>query len=554
MISSRIKIRRLLPLLVVAGLLVSCDTPKKRGLRELAARGIQPSGEALIEAVQERDAQRTVWLTDIGVYTEQCDSSGRTPLRIALENRDVDSVHKLLDAKADVNAATADHVSVLGIAMEQEEETVIVRLLAAGARADGLMPDGETILSWAVWEGRTKWVRLMMNAGADPQMKDRFGNSLLHVAMEAKHHELTGELIDLGADPAATNAVGETTLHFAFRNGWLDLAPALASAGVDADALGVDGLTLLDRAALIGNCSQIEVLLKIGADPNHSDPSGKLPTPLEHAFASDRPEVFQVFLDQEAKPADGNWGGWLWKALETGNVNAARLLISHGVSPRKIHHNGLNLVEAAALVSDGTFVKLFRDYHVPSGNALYQSAVRGDLEMVDLLVACGAAVNVTRVPSLDTPLVVALRKKQDRVAAFLLRHGADVELRNPEGQSPLHMAAATGCTAALEEMLIAGLDPNSALEAPVSPAFIRAVRPGVMHWLLKNDRNITPLMIAADSGNLATTRLLLKAGAKREVWTHTTRIWPINFASRRNDVRMMRLFLGRDPLREDRWI
>jgi hypothetical protein len=129
-----------------------------------------------------------------------------------------------------------------------------------------------------------------------------------------------------------------------------------------------------------------------------------------------------------------------------------------------------------------------------------------------------------------------------------------VELRNPEGQSPLHMAAATGCTAALEEMLIAGLDPNSALEAPVSPAFIRAVRPGVMHWLLKNDRNITPLMIAADSGNLATTRLLLKAGAKREVWTHMTRIWPINFASRRNDVRMMRLFLGRDPLREDRWI
>lgn len=554
MISKRIEWHRFLLLILIGGWQVSCDSPEKRGLRELAKRGIEPSGEALLTAVQAGDTQRVVWLTDVGVFTEQCDSSGRTPLRIALENRDADSVIKLLDAKADVNAATADRVSVLGIAMEQGDEVVARRLLAAGARADGLMPDGEKILPWSVRQGRGTMVRAMLGSGADAGMKDSLGNPLLHVSMEAKHYELTRDLIRLGADPSASSSVGETSLHFAFRNGWLDLASALASAGAAPNAPGVDGFTLLDRAIRSGNTGQIEVLLKIGADPNLRRSAEHPVTPLELAFASRRPELFKLFLDHGVKPAVGSWDAWLWKALVRRDADAARQLISHGATANGIGRDGLNLVEAAALAGDGTFVKLLRDHHFPAGNALYRVAALGDTAMVDLLVACGAPVNATRYPSMDTPLAAALRNKHDGVAALLIRNGADLELKSPEGQSPLWLAVASGCPAALEEMLATGLDPNQALGMPASAAFIRMVRPGVMRWLLKNDSGITPLMIAADSGNITTTRLLMRAGARSEVRTRTTRIWPINFASRRNDVKMMRLFLGRDPQREERWI
>ncbi len=75
-----------------------------------------------------------------------------------------------------------------------------------------------------------------------------------------------------------------------------------------------------------------------------------------------------------------------------------------------------------------------------------------------------------------------------------------------------------------------------------------------MRWLLKNDTHISPLMIAADAGDIATARTLLKAGARSGIWTRPSKIWPINFASRRKDVKMMRLFLGKDPWREERWI
>ena len=73
-------IYRNFPLVFAAGLLVSCDTPQKRGLRELSKIGIEPSGRALLDAVADQDARRVGWLLDVGVYTEPRDARGRTPV------------------------------------------------------------------------------------------------------------------------------------------------------------------------------------------------------------------------------------------------------------------------------------------------------------------------------------------------------------------------------------------------------------------------------------------------------------------------------------------
>ncbi len=542
------------PLLLVAGLLVSCDTPQKRGLRELSKRGIQPSGQALLQAVIERDPQRTGWLVDVGVHTEQCDASGKTPMRIALENRDLGAVFKLLDAKANVNAHTADKVSVLGIAVGLGETAVVEKLLTAGARTDGLMPDGEKILPWSIREGRLTFVRAMMKSGADPHLKDCLGNPLLHVAMEAKRRDLVDALIELGADPGATNAAGETTIQMAFRNGWLDAVPKLAAAGTDPNAPGTDGLPLLDRAVSSGNTAHLALLLKIGADPNHRSSPGSFPTPLERSFSPGKLEIFKTFLNHGTKAPEGVWDGWLWKAFHRRDAEAMRMLLAQGAKPTGYDARGLRMIEAAALEGNGTLVKMLADYGSPLGHALDQAVLRGDLDMAGLLVACGAPINVTRAPFLDTPLSIAIRHRHDALAAFLVRNGADITLRLPESQSAFHLAIATGCHLTVKELLDAGADPNSPFNLPVSQEFLKSVRPGVMRWVLKYDHNVTPLMMAADSGVIQTARHLIRAGAKGNVRTRSTSIWPINFASRRNDVRMMRLFLGRDPTREERRI
>ena len=542
------------PLLIAAGMLVSCDTPQKRALRELSKAGIEPSGNALLQAVTDQDSTRAGWLLEVGVYTEQCDAHGRSPMRIAIENRDVSSVFKLLEAKANVNAATPDQVSILGASVANGETAIADKLLAAGARADGLMPDGEKILPWAIRHGRLTVVRAMLKSGADPHLKDRSGNPLLFVAMESGRRDLVDSLLELGADPGVTNSAGETTIQIAFRRGWLDAIPKLAGGGADPNAPGVDGLTLLDRAVAAGDPEKISLLLKIGADPNGRHPRPNSASPLERIFTNGNLALFRIFLDHGAKPPDGNWDAWLWKAVEKRDLGAARLLLSHGAKASSRGPQGLLLVKSAVLRRDGSFVKLLTDYGLPAGNALYQSSSRGDLDMVSLLISCGSPVNFTRIPSQDTPLGVAIRHKQDQVASLLIQNGADVSLRSPEGQTPLLLAIATGCHRTVKDLLDAGADPNTQFDLPVSPEFLKNVRPGVMRWVLKNDRNVTPLMMAADSGIIPTARYLIKYGAKMEVRTRTAALWPINFASRRNDVKMMRLFLGRDPLHEERRI
>ena len=460
----------------------------------------------------------------------------------------------LLNSDANVNASLAGKSSILGIAAARGDLETMEILLAAGARGDGLMPDGEKILPWAIRQGRLDLVRSLMTADTDPHLKDRHGNPLLHIAMEAGRRDLMETLIDLGADAGATNAAGETTIHLALRQRWDDAIPKLASAGADPNAPGPNGRRLLDQAVAAGNLQKTALFLKIGADPNLPDHLEETTTPLDRAFQHRNPDLFGLFLKHGVKPPDGSWDAWLWRAFQNRDLEKARLLLSHGTRATRPGTGGLLPVEAALLAGESGFVKLLLDFGAPAGRAIWLASQRGDHEMASLLLAGGISPDATRFPTRDTPLAAAIRGRHDRVAELLLQHGADTRGLGPEGQSFLHLAVARGCPLTVKQLLAMGADPNAPFKLPVSPAFLKQVRPGVMRWVLRMDRNATPVMLAADSGNIQTTRYLIDAGAKTNVRTRSSALWPINFASRRDDVRMMRLFLGQDPLREERRI
>ncbi len=224
------------------------------------------------------------------------------------------------------------------------------------------MPDGEKILPWTIRQGRPDLVKMMMQAGADPHLKDCRGNPLLHVAIESGRRDLMTLLIKLGADPGATNAAGETTIHLALRQGWIDAIPKLASAGADPNAPGPDGRTLLEQAVAEGNPERAALLLSIGADPNQRQNPADATSPLQKVFELQSPVLFEVFLNHGAKPAQGGWDSWLWRAFRNRDHEKARLLLSHGARASKFGPDGLLLVEAAALAGENDFVKLLLDY------------------------------------------------------------------------------------------------------------------------------------------------------------------------------------------------
>ena len=535
-------------------LLVSCERARERAVRELAGAGVSASGESLVAAVEGRDVRKTALLLEAGVYTGQRNAAGRTPLGIAVENRDLSSAFQLLNAGADVNALLDGKACILGAAVENGDAVMMEVLLAAGARTDGTMSDGERILPWAIREGRLGMVRTMMVSGADPHLKDRQGNPLLHVAMKSGRRDLTEMLIELGADCGGTNAAGESTMDHALRQGWVDIVPKLALAGADPNASGPDGRTPLERAVADDDAELAALFLKLGADPNLRLGPGSADTPMEAAFKKPDARLFGNFVRHGGGGALRDPGKWLWRALQERDREKLRVMLSNGARTTEKNSDGLSLVEAATMAREPGMVKLLLDYGFPAGRSLFIASSCGDSGIVELMLCSGVPADFTMFPGKNTALGEALRGRHDRTASLLLEHGADPGLSLPEGQSLFHLAVVSSCPRTVQRLLSAGADPNAKFAQPVSDEFRQRVRPGVLRWVLKNDGDVTPLMAAADSGCIQTARCLMKAGAKSNVFTRSTRIWPINFASRRNDVRMMRLFLGRDPLCEERII
>ncbi len=535
-------------------LMPSCDTPQKQKLRELSQAGIRPSGRALVEAVAAGETRHVRLLLDLNVHTGQRDADGRPPLRIAVENESPTIAIMLLEAGADPNAKSPDGADILGVAVAKGDSPVVEKLIAAGAKADGRMPDGEVILPWAIRNGRLAFVRAMFAGGADPHQADSDGNPLLHLAINAGHRDLVTALIAAGADAAATDPEGRSTLALALKNGWKDILPALAAAGADPNLPSPEGQTLLEKAIAERDTDLIPLLMRIGADPVRTPTAPGGVTPLEAAIAAGHPPTLNAVL-RPGETLDGpEWEPALWLAYRQRNADLARMLLNKGARARKHDPDGLLLTEAAALSGNVTWLKLFLDYGHRPGKSIYYACRNNDRMTAAFLIASGVAADFTLIPTRETALSTALLVGHDRIALQLLRHGARADLFLPGKQKPLHLAIVTGNPETVRELLATGADPNEPVARPVSEDFLRHVPSKDMKWYLIRDRNITPIMLAVNAGDIAATRHLLAAGAKKYDYTRVNRTWPINFAARRGDVPMMRLILGKDPYKEERHI
>ena len=94
--------------------------------------------------------------------------------------------------------------------------------------------------------------------------------------------------------------------------------------------------------------------------------------------------------------------------------------------------------------------------------------------------------------SLGIELHAAAKSGEAGRIALLVRHGANLQARMPDGRTPLHAVARCGRSASIEALLEAGAKPN-----------------------VTDDTGITPLHLAAITGDAASIIALVEAGADR---------------------------------------
>ncbi|HEY2511783.1 MAG TPA: ankyrin repeat domain-containing protein [Polyangiaceae bacterium] len=89
----------------------------------------------------------------------------------------------------------------------------------------------------------------------------------------------------------------------------------------------------------------------------------------------------------------------------------------------------------------------------PLHEAIEQLESGGPLEALVLLLRYGASVEAG---GGDTPLLMALYRSQPQAVDLLLAHGADANVRGPEGDSPLRVAVERGDGATAATLLRCG--------------------------------------------------------------------------------------------------
>ena len=278
-------------------------------------------------------------------------------------------------------------------------------------------------------------VARLLEAGADPNFDLRVSDGLmspftyavgpmLNIAACHGSYEIAKLLLEHGADPNARHPdTGQTPLDCAestYRGLESDqVIRLLLDHGAEWSACRMPPGDQLQAAARIGDAAGVQQLLPAGAPPNTKGASGDaFSTPLHLAAASNNTEVAEMLLAAGADPnARDQYGhGPLWAAATSGSVEVMGILLEHGA-------------DATDFTPETTRDRTY-------GNLLTWAAERGDIDMARLLLEHDVSPDV---PNRNgwTSLHFAVSTGNVEMVRFLLDGGADPNIADNENRTPL---------------------------------------------------------------------------------------------------------------------
>ena len=320
-------------------------------------------------------------------------------------------------------------------------------------------------------------------------------------AMMQQDRDRVAVLLRQEADAKAAQVDGMTALHWASYHDEVDLAKALVAAGADVNAANRYGVPPLSIACTNGSDAMVEVLLDAGADPNIALRGGE--TVLMTAARTGKLRPVELLVargaDVDAKERNGQTA-MMWAAAD-GNVEVVNALLLAGAEFRSPLKSGFN--------------------------PLFFAVRQGHTDVVFRLLDAGASIDAVMHPTKrrgkgpkagTTPLLLAVENGHLELAARLLDAGADPNEQR-SGFTALH--AMTW----VRKPIRGDGDPSPIGSGKLSSlGFVRTL---VSHGAAVDARHgkhkpaagrlnrtgATPLLLAAETGDVPLIRLLIELGA-----------------------------------------
>lgn len=223
------------------------------------------------------------------------------------------------------------------------------------------------------------------------------------------------------------------------------IVQAALNKGADIEARYSDGYTALMSAADHGHTSIVQLLLSRGANVDARCNGGQ--TALHWAVWNGHLAAAEMLLKEgKAQPnCIDNYGitPFVLSAY-TGNSEAYRLMLAYGAREEP----EIRMLLAAAKGDTNSLLSYLENGGDPNGttsdiSALFAASYRGQLVTAQLLIERGADVNLKDKRG-TSPIMTAAREGHVAVVKLLLDKGADPNGKNKDGESAISRAAAEG--------------------------------------------------------------------------------------------------------------
>lgn len=244
------------------------------------------------------------------------------------------------------------------------------------------------------------------------------------------------EILHAGGDVNARNALtGWTPLIGAAYYGHPQVVEVLIKAGANVNLQDYQHSTALMKAVTLGSFDDFEaivrrksevlkLLLKAGADPQARDRFGV--AAWQMPFDDDLPPFVRIFEEAGVK---GVLEEELLQAVNAGDLQKARTFLEKGADV---------------------------NFQTRDGDCWSQALAWGNPDMIDLLFQHGGSLD-HRMENEITPLMVAAAIGSEKLVQEFLTAGADVTVKNSDGQTALDLALKSG-NAAIAQILRQAMD------------------------------------------------------------------------------------------------
>ncbi|XP_067659947.1 ankyrin-3-like [Haliotis asinina] len=426
-----------------------------------------------------------------------------TPIMIAAYKGHKDIFHELEKKNADLLFRDGDQNNILHLACKGGNIEIIKHILTTYSMdVNDIGFQGSTPIMLAASEGRKDMFDVLLQSGADLSHVDYSRYNILHMAcrggnMELVKHVLAQNIVEInsrsndgsspameaayeghtnvlklllseGADMTFVSDENDNILHAALNSKRMDTVKyVLTNDFVDIDSRNNDGITAVMLAVQGGLAEIFDLMVRKGA--NMSLVNEDKQTILHMACEEGHSEIVKYILTENVVNINGRDDGGktpVQMAAEQGYLDIVALLEGKGADMSVVDDRGENILHT--LILDGQL-----------NLAIYLLTQKNVVQNINKKSLTGR-----------TPVMVAALWGQRDLFDILVKNGADLTLEDADGNSILHLA----CKGSVD--IVKYLLSNNVVD-------INA----------RGHLNRTPVLIAAERGNIETFELLMKQGA-----------------------------------------